>query len=90
MFWFACYKGDMRRIRWCLARGIDINQADYDNRTALGIAASEGRENVVEYLLLHGAATDLADRYGNKPIDDAKRGKHRKVVKRLRTCAAVR
>lgn len=34
-------------VEW---RGIDINRRDYDGRTALLVAASEGRLDVVQYL----------------------------------------
>ena len=32
-------------------RDVDMNQTDYDNRTALHIGAAEGHEGVVRFLL---------------------------------------
>jgi glutaminase len=90
LLWFACFQGDLRRVRWCVARGSDINQPDYDGRTALHIAASEGRESITSFLLLQGALCDALDRFNNKPIDDAKREKHRKITRILRmSCESV-
>lgn len=50
---------------------IDINQGDYDKRTALHLAAGEGHLDVVQYLCTAGANVNVADRWNNRPLDDA-------------------
>ena len=50
---------------------IDINQGDYDKRTALHLASGEGHLDVVQYLCTAGANVNVADRWNNRPLDDA-------------------
>lgn len=38
-----------------MIEGININDYDYDGRTALSLAASEGNLECVKYLIAHGA-----------------------------------
>ena len=44
-------KGDFEAIRKMVAGGEDVNNADYDKRTALHLGASEGHFAVVRFLL---------------------------------------
>lgn len=53
-----------------------INNYDYDGRTALGVASSEGRLEAVKYLVNHGANIYHRDSRGNNSIDDAIREGH--------------
>ena len=56
-------------------QGIDFEDADYDGRTPIHLAASEGQLEVIEYLLEAGLKQiNPVDRYANTPLDDAKRG----------------
>jgi serine/threonine protein kinase len=50
---------------------LDINKGDYDHRTALHLAASEGHIDVVKFLCQHGANVNVQDRWGGRPLDDA-------------------
>jgi glutaminase len=70
-------------IQTLIARGIDTNLADYDGRTALHLAASEGHVHVIEVLLAMRAEFNPIDRWGNSPLDDAKRGGHTAVITAL-------
>ena len=60
-----------------------MNSADYDGRTALHLAASEGHSNVVEYLINHNAQINAKDRWGNTSLDDAKRAGNKLIVELL-------
>ena len=60
--------------------GANISASDYDNRTALHIAASEGRMPIVEFLLGKGASVHARDREGNTPLMSAVLGDHHEVV----------
>ena len=74
----AAADGDIDEVEMLLMSGdIDINEGDYDKRTALHLAAGEGKEDIVGLLCRHKANVNVEDRWGNKPLDDAERGKNR-------------
>lgn len=73
---WAAAKGDTKEIQRLVASGAAINGADYDGRTALHVAASEGRAVSVQYILQNGGRRDAKDRWGNTPLDDARRSGH--------------
>ncbi len=54
---------------------MDLNQGDYDRRTALHLAANEGHLEVVKLLCEAGANINVKDRWGDRPLDDAKKAK---------------
>jgi len=78
----AASKGDVDTIRrLVLEKAVDVNQGDYDRRTALHLAASEGLLPVVEYLVDEAhAGVNPVDRWGGTPLDDAVRSKHKDVA----------
>lgn len=47
-----------------LEKGVEPNLVDYDKRTALHLAASEGCEEIVVLLLEKGADVNSTDRWG--------------------------
>lgn len=49
-------------------KNINVNYADWDERTALHVAAAENRKDVVLYLLKEGAESKM-DRWEDYPID---------------------
>ncbi|CAK4343564.1 unnamed protein product [Aphanomyces euteiches] len=69
---WAAGTGNTDLVRKILAEGANVNVADYDQRTPLHIAASDGRVKVVEMLLQAGASVYAKDRWGVTPIDCAK------------------
>jgi glutaminase len=85
---WAASQGDLRGIQNLLARGIDLDLADYDGRTGLHLAASEGHVGVVEALVARGVAINPKDRWGNTPLDDAFRGAHIGVIAALEKAGA--
>jgi len=61
-------------------RGVDVNTADYDKRTAIHLACSEGKLEAVKTLVSLKANVDPADRFGGTPLDDAQRKDHKEVI----------
>lgn len=73
---WAASQGDLDEVQKLAAAGVDLNAADYDGRTALHLAASEGHTAVVSYLLEKRVNPGLVDRWGGTPKSDAERGGH--------------
>ena len=70
----AASKGDLETVQEVLRKGeVDVNQSDYDKRTALHIACSDGQKDVARVLLARGADPSLVDRWRQTPLDDARR-----------------
>ena len=58
-------KGDVEGVQQLLDDGVPIDSCDYDKRTALHLAASEGHVPVAELLLKRGANVNPQDRWGD-------------------------
>lgn len=56
-------RGDRVGLNQMLIKGISPDVQDYDNRTALHLAASEGHTPIVELLLCYRANVNLQDRW---------------------------
>jgi len=81
---YAASVGDVWSVRNLqVLKNIDLNAADYDLRTAIHLAAAEGKTEMVRYLIDKGAKLAPKDRWGNTPLDDAKRANHNEVVEIL-------
>jgi Ankyrin repeats (3 copies) len=66
-----------------------IHFRDYDRRTALHVAASEGHLPICKYLINKGAKINRSDRWGGSPLDDATRHRHKELITYLRSLGAV-
>jgi glutaminase len=77
---WAASEGDLDGLRRCIARGIPVSAADYDGRTALHLAASNGQAKAVTYLLAHDHPIHVRDRWSATPLDDARREGHGDVA----------
>ena len=56
-------RGDRVGLNQMLREGTSPNVQDYDKRTALHLAASEGHASIVELLLHYNADVNLEDRW---------------------------
>lgn len=82
-FIWAASQGDISEVQRGIALGININQSDYDQRTALHLAAAEGQYEMVRFLIQCGADTSALDRWWHSPTFDAKEKNHWDIVKLL-------
>lgn len=60
----AASKGDVERLKQLLDHGVSPDVGDYDNRSALHLAASDGNLEVVVYLTTRKADINIIDRCG--------------------------
>jgi len=85
----AAARGDSDMLRLLVSQGLNIDQGDYDKRTALHLAASEGLLHVVKVLVDElGANPSVVDRWGRMPLDDAIRGESAQVASFLHSRGA--
>ncbi|KAJ9523339.1 hypothetical protein QJQ45_005385 [Haematococcus lacustris] len=77
----AVIDGDVAKLKQWLKAGVPVNVCDYDNRTPLHVAASEGNLYAVELLVETGGANVcVEDRWGHTPLGDAVAAGHSSVV----------
>ncbi|KAJ4933358.1 hypothetical protein JOQ06_030190 [Pogonophryne albipinna] len=78
---FAAYTGDVSAMRRFALSSVDMEQRDYDSRTALHVAAAEGHTEVVRFLLEACKVNPVSrDRWGNTPLEGAVLFGHPDVV----------
>ncbi len=80
---YAASEGDLRSIRRLVARGVSLDESDYDRRTPLHLAAAEGHEALVQYFIDQGVFLSPRDRWAGSPVEDAQRHGHTRVVRLL-------
>ena len=85
----AAAEGDADEVRMLLEMGnVSVNEGDYDRRTALHLAAGEGQVEIVKMLCEAGADVNAEDRWGSRPLDDAKSAKNEECMKLLESFGA--
>lgn len=72
--------GDLDQIKAMYTSGANLNSADYDGRTAMHLAASEGHLHIIEYMIQQKVNLAPLDRWGGTPIQDALRHGHQKIA----------
>jgi len=93
---YACARGDLNHLTHLNATGADIFQGDYDNRTGLHLAASEGHLSICKYFAVIARKRrapqliNTQDRWGRTPLDDAVACNHQKIADFLIRYGAVR
>ncbi|CAH1772488.1 unnamed protein product [Owenia fusiformis] len=81
---FSACNGDITALRRFALAGYDMEQSDYDGRTALHLAAAEGHNEIVKFLIERcNVNPQPTDRWGFTPLDDAKRFNHQYVIDTL-------
>ncbi|XWS11574.1 hypothetical protein CRYUN_Cryun37aG0009900 [Craigia yunnanensis] len=79
----AVAKGDSDFLKRVLSNGIDPNSRDYDHRTPLHVAASEGLYLMAKLLIEAGASVFTKDRWGNTPLDEGRMCGNKNLIKLL-------
>ena len=86
----AAAGGNLDEVKRLLdSKDVEVDDGDYDKRTAIHLAASNGHLHIVRALLDLGANWNMQDRYGGTPLDDAIRHEHDHVVTFLQQRGAV-
>jgi len=67
-FHFAAREGDIETGRVMLDAGVDINQVDADNTSALAVSVLNKRYSYAKFLLDHGADPNIADVRGRTAL----------------------
>ncbi|KAH9680112.1 Potassium channel SKOR [Citrus sinensis] len=79
----AVARGDSDLLKRVLSNGVDPNSRDYDHRTPLHVAASEGLYLMAKLLLEAGASVFTKDRWGNTPLDEGRMCGNKNLIKLL-------
>ncbi|CAK4090743.1 unnamed protein product, partial [Aphanomyces euteiches] len=77
----AAQRGDTARLQQLVPKLVQPNVQDYDSRTLLHVAASEGMLSAVEYLIACGANVNALDRWNNSPLSEAMYFAHNDVAR---------
>uniref|UniRef100_A0A8D8Q4E6 glutaminase n=2 Tax=Cacopsylla melanoneura TaxID=428564 RepID=A0A8D8Q4E6_9HEMI len=80
---FNAAAGNLTALRRFKVSGLDMSLSDYDGRTALHLAAAEGHEECVQFLIECGVDIDVKDRWGKTPLDEAKTFGHEQIIQML-------
>lgn len=82
-FLHCASRGDKVGLNQMLRDGTSPDVQDYDRRTALHLAASEGHASIVELLILYNVNVNLEDRWQRTPLMDARLYGHKDIIRIL-------
>jgi len=85
----AAGTGDLLQVKRLVEFGVPADACDYDMRTALHVAAAEGFEQIVEFLVMSQADPNCKDRWGGSPLQDALSGHHIPTAQILKAKGAL-
>ncbi|XP_062107641.1 potassium channel SKOR isoform X2 [Humulus lupulus] len=85
----AVSRGDSDFLKRILSNGIDPNSKDYDHRSPLHVAASEGLYLMAKLLIEAGASVFSKDRWGNTPLDEGRMCGNKNLIKLLEDAKAA-
>ena len=77
------YKNDVKNVKAHIAEQRDVNATDSKGRTALFLAASFNRYELIEVLLTSGCDVNVADPLGNTPLHEAAEKGNTDIVRML-------
>lgn len=77
------FRNELQSLIDSLQQGVDPNERDAQNRTALMHASTADRVHLVSALLKHGASADLRDGSGNTALHFAAQENHVDVINEL-------
>eukprot|EP00928_Gymnodinium_smaydae_P071805 TRINITY_DN5528_c0_g1_i3.p1 TRINITY_DN5528_c0_g1~~TRINITY_DN5528_c0_g1_i3.p1 ORF type:complete len:610 (-),score=93.79 TRINITY_DN5528_c0_g1_i3:302-1939(-) len=81
----AASNGDLPELKSMLADGGEICSSDYDGRTPLHLACSEGKYEMTQFLLESKANVNVSDRFGYTPLRAAVASGRLEVIELVRT-----
>ncbi|XP_047270912.1 potassium channel KOR1-like isoform X3 [Capsicum annuum] len=79
----AIAKGDSDLLQRLLSTGVDPNTKDYDQRTPLYVAATQGQYSMAKLFLGTGASVFSKDRWRNTPVDEARVSGNKQMISLL-------
>jgi len=85
----AAHKGDHSEIQRLLENDVSPNASDYDGRTALHLASSEGHIQLVKFLLDNKADVNIRDNFQGSALEDAVRHGHVSIQRLIRSHGGV-
>jgi len=87
----AAADADADTLQVMIVNGVNPSEADYDARTALHLAASNGNITILDLLLGLGTGIEVnpVDRIGGTPLEDAQRHGHKVAVQMLADAGGV-
>jgi len=91
----AAAEGDMRMMTTLKNGGTDLYACDYDMRTAMHLAATEGNANIIKFLIENAPEKGYKkclspkDRWNGTPLGDANYHGHEECAKLLRNAGAI-
>ena len=86
---WAASTGDLGTLRRLKEEDFDLNQGDYDGRTALHLAAAEGHIDIVRFLLEVQVDPAAVDRWGGTALRDAMQSGHADIEALLQSTGAT-